>query len=362
MSDRRIEPLRRRLADEGLDALIVSGPTNIGFLTGLARLLDGEDAHALVISPERATLYTDSRYYEALRQAAGSTGVEVSLVRENLYVTVCERLEASGVDSVAIEANVPYGRFRFISERFSGHVEVVDGWVEHLRQVKEPDELACIEAAAALADRAFAYIVERAVPGASEWELALELEVFMRREGSDGVAFPPIVASGPNSALPHARVTRREIEHGDLVIIDLGARVDGYCSDMTRTIVAGRATERQREIHAAVLEANLAGIAAVRAGVPGNVIDAQARDLLDRRGFGEYFGHGLGHGVGLEVHESPSVSPRVTRSVPANSVITIEPGVYVPGYGGVRIEDLVVVEEQGARALSLSAKELIETA
>ncbi len=361
MSARRLSVLRQRLSAEELDALIVCDPTNLAYVTGFDDVFDGEDAHALAITSEEASLLTDSRYFEALSRAAEGTEFEVVLVRENLYVTLCERLGEKGIEVVALEANVPYGRFRFISERFSGRVEVIDGWVEDARQVKDSEEVRRIAAAAELTDRAFSHILDRVVPGVTEWELALELEMFMRREGSDGVAFAPIVASGPNSALPHARVTHRVIEAGDFVKLDFGARVDGYCADMTRTIVAGRASDRQRELHSAVLEANLAGIAAVRAGVPGNVIDSQARGVLEARGLAEYFGHGLGHGVGMEVHELPSVSPRATRSVPAGSVITIEPGVYVPGFGGVRIEDLVVVEEQGARVLSRSEKTLIET-
>ncbi|MDZ4169128.1 MAG: aminopeptidase P family protein [Coriobacteriia bacterium] len=361
MSQGRIRSVRTRLADSGADAFVVTDPVNIAYLTGFSGVFDGEDAHAVVVDAESTRIYTDSRYFEVMSGAADGTCWDVIKVRENLYLTLCTDLVASGVGTLTLESSVAYGRFRFISERFGGAVEVVDGWVEEVRQVKEPGEVARIAAAAALADRTFDFILPRLVVGAVERDIALDLEVFMRREGSEGVAFPPIVASGPNSALPHARVTRRAFEAGDFVKLDFGACVDGYCSDMTRTVVVGCASQRQREIYAAVLAANLAGIDAVRPDVPGNVIDAAARALIASHGFGELFGHGLGHGVGREVHELPNVGPRATRSVLCGSVITIEPGVYVEGYGGVRIEDLVVVEDAGARLLSHSTKDLIET-
>jgi Xaa-Pro aminopeptidase len=182
----------------------------------------------------------------------------------------------------------------------------------------------------------------------------------MRRRGSEGVAFPPIVASGPNSALPHASPGPRTLGGGDFVVLDFGARVDGYCADMTRTVVIGKASDRQREIYNVVLAANATGAAAVRAGIPGREIDAAAREIVVAAGYGEDFGHGLGHGVGLEVHELPGVGPRSEDLVPLGSVITIEPGIYVPEYGGVRIEDLVVVEAEGSRVLTRSTKDLIE--
>ncbi len=182
----------------------------------------------------------------------------------------------------------------------------------------------------------------------------------MRLHGSEGVAFPPIVASGPKSALPHAHPGSRKIARGDFLKMDFGARVGGYCSDMTRTVAIGVASARQREIYETVLAANLAGIAAVRPGLAGREIDAVARAVIDAAGFAENFGHGLGHGVGLEVHELPGLGARSTAAVPLGSVVTIEPGVYVPGFGGVRIEDLVVVEAAGARVLTRSTKELIE--
>ena len=356
----RVVALRGQFEEDGPTAFVITDPVNIAYLTGFEGVFDGEDAHVVVVTRETTVIYTDMRYAEALSRAAADTSWEVVAVRENLYITMCAELTAAGIGSIALETSAPHGRFRFISREFRGNVEAIDQWVEEIRQVKDDEEIHRIEAAQELTDRAFDYILDHVRPGAAERDVALELEFFMRREGSEGVAFAPIVASGPNSALPHAKVTGRAIETGDFVKLDFGARVDGYCADMTRTVVVGCASDRQREIHRVVLAANLAGIEAVRGGVQGSSIDAAARAVIDSAGFGEQFGHGLGHGVGMEVHELPSVSARGTKSVRVGSVITIEPGVYVPGFGGVRIEDLVVVEHNGSRVLTRSPKDLIE--
>lgn len=356
----RISAVRARLEGAGVDAMLVCDPSNVAYLTGFDGVFDGEDAHALVITPRTSLIYTDSRYAEAVTAAAAESEWAVRLPRQNLYVSLCEDLADAGVSGLAIEESVAYGRFRFVSERFSGNVLVVDQWVEEVRQSKEPEEVARIRAAQELTDGAFEHILDMVRPGAVERDIALELEVFMRKAGSDGVAFPPIVASGENSSRPHAHASHRVIRAGDFVKMDFGARVDGYCADMTRTVVVGTASARHREIYDAVLAANLAGIAALRPGVPGSSVDAAARSVLEAAGFGEYFGHGLGHGVGLDVHELPAVGPRASKSLLPGSVVTIEPGVYVPGFGGVRIEDLVLVSEPRVEVLTRSTKELLE--
>ncbi|MDR3685741.1 MAG: M24 family metallopeptidase, partial [Coriobacteriia bacterium] len=218
-----------------------------------------------------------------------------------------------------------------------------------------------IDAAQQITDAAFDHLLAGVLrPGVSERDVALELEFFMRRAGSQGVAFDPIVASGPNAAKPHANPSERLLTEGDFVVLDFGARVGGYCADMTRTVVIGSSSDRHREIYDAVLTANAAGTAAVCPERTGSEIDRAAREVIAQRGFGEYFGHGLGHGVGLEIHELPGLGPRSELRVPLGSVVTVEPGIYVPGFGGVRIEDLVVVDESGARVLTRSTKDLLE--
>ncbi len=360
MADRRVAALRRRLNDSGLPAALVTDISNVRYLTGFEDVFDDHANVALVLSEQAARLYTDSRYAEACRAAAEGTPWHVRVPEDSIYAQLCAEFDEAGLTGVAIESSVPYGRFRFISQKFGGRVEVIDQWVEEIRRVKEAAEVECIAAAAALADRAFEHILSRVSIGVTEAQIALEIEVYLRTHGSEGIAFEPIVASGPNSSRPHARVTSRAFEAGDFVTMDFGARVRGYCSDMTRTVVLAAASPRQAEIYSAVLEAQEAAIGAVKADLTGSQIDAVARDILKARGFGEYFGHGLGHGVGLDVHELPSVSTRARESVPAGAVITIEPGVYVPGFGGVRIEDLVLVEDGGCRVLSRAPKHLLE--
>lgn len=359
-AESRVAALRQRLADETKRSILISQPANIAYLTGFEGVFDGERAHAVVITADSQRIYTDHRYSQAMSTASVGTGWDVRVPSQDLYATLCADLASDGVDEMLIEESVPYGRFRFISREFAGNIEAVDHWVEELRQTKNAEEIRRITAAQALTDDAFDHILGVIAPGMTERQIALEIEFFMRRAGSDGVAFSPIVASGPNSALPHAKVTDRVVSAGDFLKMDFGARVDGYCADMTRTVVVGTADDHQRDVYGAVLSANLAGIAAVRAGVPGSEIDAAARQVLSGAGFGELFTHGVGHGVGMDVHEMPVVNPRGKKGVTEGSVITIEPGVYEAGVGGVRIEDLVVVEEGRGRVLTRSTKELIE--
>ncbi|MBS3957639.1 MAG: aminopeptidase P family protein [Clostridiales bacterium] len=356
----RVVALRERLVQVPLDAMFVTTVANVRYATGFADVFDDEAAVAALVTHDEAVLFTDSRYVEAVRSAADGTPWEVVLATGPLFEPALERIAASGTKALALESGLPYRRYRMIAERFEGRLEVLDDVIEQLREVKDAEETARIEAACALGDRAFDYVLGVLAPGLREIDVALELEVFMRRNGSEGLAFPSIVASGPHSSMPHAGVTHRVLEQGDVLTMDFGARIGGYCSDMTRTVVLGTATEEVRRVHAAVLEAQRTGVAGVAAGKTGIEIDAAARDALARVGLAEHFGHGLGHGVGLAVHELPSVSQRGERVVKAGSVITIEPGVYLQGRFGVRIEDCIVVEDGGCRVLTRSPAELIE--
>jgi Xaa-Pro aminopeptidase len=360
IAGRRLAAFRRRLAQDEGDGALVTLPVNMRYLTGFEGLFDEGIAAVCLVTPDVARFYTDFRYAEAAEAAAVGTPWVVHIQKESMYVEVCQELRAEGVTSLTIEDSVPYGRFKFISEQFIGRVLVVEHLIEDLRQVKETAEIEAIERAAALTDSAFAHILGFIRPGMREVDIAVELEGFMRRNGSEGLAFASIVASGPNSARPHAGVTDRAIGNDEFLKLDFGARVDGYCADMTRTVVVGKATAEHRRIYEAVLDANEAAIAGARAGMAGRDIDAIARDLLTARGFGDNFGHGLGHGVGLAVHELPSLGRSARAPVRSGSVVTIEPGVYLPGFGGVRIEDLVVVEDGGVRLLSHSPKQLIQ--
>jgi Xaa-Pro aminopeptidase len=231
-----------------------------------------------------------------------------------------------------------------------------------LRERKDADEIAAIERAVRAAEEALGATVARLQPGLTELAVAGLLESALRDAGSEGFAFPTIVAAGPRSALPHARSSVRRIERGDLLLIDFGAIVDGYCSDITRTFVMGRADDRQREIHGIVREANALAAAAVAPGMTGRDADAVARRYIESRGHGQEFGHSLGHGIGLEVHESPRLASSADAVLPSGAVVTIEPGIYLPDWGGVRIEDDVYLDGSGSRILTSFTRELLELA
>jgi Xaa-Pro aminopeptidase len=359
-AERRLAAFRRRLTDEDFGAALVMDLENMRYLTGFENVFDVGINAACLITSEFARFYTDSRYSEAATQAAEGTPWIVRVQKESLYVEMSAELKAEGVGSLALESQVPYGRFKFISQQFAGRIAVIDQWAEELRQIKEPREIEAIERAAALADQAFAHVLGIIKPGLREIDVALELESFMRSRGSDGLAFDTIAASGPNAARPHAKTTDRQLREGEMLKLDFGARIDGYCCDITRTVAIGEADERLREVYAAVLEANETALAVVRSGLKACDVDAAARDVLKKRGLAEQFTHGLGHGVGLAVHELPTLNARNSDPLRAGSVVTIEPGVYVPGWGGVRIEDLVVVESGGPRLLSHAPKDLVE--
>ncbi len=356
----RIAGVRRRLKEDRAPAAVISLVSNLRYLTAFDGVIDGGINAVCMITESDAVFYTDSRYVEAAAEAAAGGPWEVRLQKENLYVEVCDDLHKQGFQSLLIESGVPYGRFTFVSEQFRGAVRAVDRLVETMRQFKEPEEIERIAAAAAIADRGFEHILGVLKPGVTEAEIAIELEYHMRRDGSEEMPFAPIVAGGPNAARPHCIPGDRPLRAGDLVVLDFGARVGGYCSDMTRTVAIGEVSREQRRLYDAVLEANEAGLASVRSGIPCVEIDLAAREVLERHGLGDVFTHGVGHGVGLDVHEMPTLGRRSLESVRENAIVTIEPGVYIEGTAGVRIEDLVVVEESGCRILTHAPKELIQ--
>ncbi|MBE0417355.1 MAG: M24 family metallopeptidase [Coriobacteriia bacterium] len=359
-ADARLAALRRRLADSEAEALFVTCVSNVVYLTGFDGVFDADASAACLVTRDEARVYTDSRYAEAAGLASQGTAWSVTVSANSLDARMCEDLTGAGARVLAFETSLTYARHRVLSEHSGARLLATEQWVEELREVKEAAELERISGAAALTDRAFEHILGVLALGMTESEVAVELESFMRRNGSEGVAFPSIVASGPNSSRPHASVTDRRIERGDALTMDFGARIGGYCADMTRTVVIGKATEEFQRVYEAVRAANIVGREAMRAGVPGVDIDRAARDSLDAVALGEHFGHGLGHGVGLDVHELPVVSPRDTRPVPVGAVVTVEPGAYLEGRFGVRIEDLVVIEDGGCRTLTASRRDLIE--
>ncbi|HEX2708788.1 MAG TPA: Xaa-Pro peptidase family protein [Solirubrobacterales bacterium] len=345
----RGERLEKLLGERELDRMLVTDLVNVRYLTGFT----GTNG-ACVCGPDLRLFFTDFRYTE--RAATEVEGWEPITVEGDWLASIAERLEGR----VGFEDDhMSVRSLEKLKEKLGEGVEAVaaGGTVERLRRVKDDEELAAIEAASKLADEVWVWSVERGLAGRSERDVARAAEARIRELGGDP-SFPAIVAAGPNGALPHAEPGEREIGSGELVVFDMGAMLDGYCSDGTRTYATGDPGGEAREIYGVVLEAQLAALEAVKAGAKGEEVDAVARKVIDAAGHGKRFGHGLGHGVGLEVHEAPRLSPRADDVLEPGEVVTVEPGIYLPGRLGVRIEDFVVVTEDGYRNLSALPKDL----
>jgi Xaa-Pro aminopeptidase len=345
----RADRLAALVAERELDRFLVTDLVNVQYLTGF-----GGTNGACVCGGEARVFLTDFRYTE--RAEAEVEGWEVVTVKDDWLGGIAERL----VGKAGFEDHHMSVRAKAkLEEKLPAGVslEGAGGTVEKLRRVKDEAELAAIAAAAVLADEAWRWSLERGLAGRTELDVARAVEAWMREQGAEP-SFPTIVAAGPNGALPHAEPGERKIGRGELVVFDMGAKLDGYCSDGTRTFATGEPGDRAREVYEVVRAAQAAALDAVVAGARAEDIDTVAREPIAAAGHGERFGHGLGHGVGLEVHEEPRVSQRSEDVLAAGEVVTIEPGVYLPGELGVRIEDLVVVSEDGHRNLSGLPKDL----
>lgn len=349
--------VRDRLNDAGCDALLVTGLANVRYLTGFTG-----SAGQLLVTSDELILLIDGRYTTQSREQLDATGVDA---RVEIAATPAAQQEAlaglvRGFPRLGLEAHgVTWAQQRCLADAL-GDVELVptEALVEGLRRVKEPGEVGRIRAACAIADDALDAVLGSLADGPTEEEFALQLEVAMRERGASGISFDTIVASGPNGAKPHARPSARRIERGELVVIDFGCVVDGYCSDMTRTVSVGDPGPEARRLWEVVLASQQAGREAVAAGVECAEVDRASREIIDAAGWGELFSHGTGHGVGLEVHEAPRVAKSASGTLDVGVVVTIEPGVYVPGVGGVRLEDTVVVTDTGAESLTSFPKTL----
>lgn len=349
----RVERLRKSLKENRLDSAIVFKPENRRYLSGFT----GTSAY-VVITEDRNLLITDFRY---VKQASDQCkGFEI--VKHTNDRTIYEILNGLGLKKLGFEDTfVTVSQYNDFKDKLIGiELRPLKDTLNKLRVIKDQEEINEIRRAAEIADKTFEYICSVIKPGITEWEVALEIEGFMKKKGASGTSFDSIVASGIRSSMPHGVASHKVIEEGDFVTLDFGCIYNGYCSDMTRTIVVGKASEKQKEIYNIVLEAQEAALEAIKPGITGCDADKVARDIIESKGYGEYFGHGLGHGVGLEVHESPRLSPLGKDVLEANMIVTDEPGIYLPDFGGVRIEDLVVITENGCERLSKSPKHLIE--
>ena len=349
--------LQEVLKQQQIAAMLVSDGYNMRYLSGFR----GATGY-LYISKQRQVLLTDSRYTTQASAEAADYEIKEVGNGQGYAEVLLTLLKEEGIVRLGFEdTHIIYGELRKLQET-CGDVEwlPLGESLNRLRMVKTAAELDCLRRAEAIGDKAFSYILEHIRPGVTELQIAAKLDYFMKEQGAAGNSFDTIVASGIHSALPHAIPSQKEIRKGDFVTLDFGCVFCGYCSDMTRTVMVGTAKAKQREIYETVLNAQLAALAVIKPGLTGFEVDKIAREVITEAGYGAYFGHGLGHSVGLFIHENPRLSPKDQERLQANVVYTVEPGIYLPGFGGVRIEDMVVVTENGYENFTHSPKALIE--
>ncbi len=353
--NKNVDKIRLLLNEKKLDGLLLYKPENRRYASGFT----GSTGYVLITGTD-AKFITDFRYIgQAVVQCDGFEIIEIDSTK-----TVFDVLNESALSKLGIEEDfMTYGQFiEFTDKLTDTDIIPLEGAILKLRSVKMPNEIKNIEKAAGIADEAFKHILGFIKPGLTESDIALELEFFMKKKGAGKLSFESVVASGKRSSLPHGVASGKIVEVGDMITLDYGCVYNGYCSDMTRTVVLGKANDRQKEIYDVVLKAQETALRAVSPGITGAELDLIARNIIGDSGYGQYFGHGLGHGVGLEVHELPLINTCGDVPMEPGMVITIEPGIYIPDFGGVRIEDLVLVTGDGYRVLSKSAKNLIELA
>ena len=390
MFENRRKQLNQIMRENGMQAVLISSPSNLYYFTGFTGgeaffvMLTGnqqEECIAISKGDEKETVsewkktvvekemnsekskgyvITDSRYYEQVEKECQELTL-IRLEQKGYSETVREFFEKFDGDvKVAVEDDMNLSMYLKLCQTCNNcEFQLKGEAINACRMVKDEEEIEKIRQAETIGDAAFSHILTMIKPGITEAEIALELEFFMKKQGASKLSFDTIVASGANSSMPHAQVTDRRVEMGDFVTMDFGCVYQGYCSDMTRTIAVGNPTDEMRKVYQIVYDANKRAMEQVAEGKRCSYIDSLARDYIKEQGYGEYFGHGLGHGVGLDIHEEPRFSPKCDTQITENMVITVEPGIYLPGKFGVRIEDLVVVKKDGFENLTHSPKELI---
>ncbi len=348
----KLMKLREQMQKRELDSLLVTNPYNLRFITGFTGT-----AGLALITPNDAWFITDFRYTEQ----AGEQVKEFKVVQaqKGLLDEVARIAQEAAVERLAFEQDyMTFATYSQYQEKLSATLEPVSGLIEQLRMVKAPEEIDVLKAAAKIADDAFEHICTYIKPGMTELQVSNELEFFMRAQGATSSSFDIIVASGLRSALPHGVASDKKIEQGDLITLDFGALYQGYVSDITRTVAVGEPSDKLKEIYQVVLDSQVLALENIKPGMTGIEADAIARDYIKSKGYGEAFGHSTGHGIGLEVHEGPGLSFRSETVLEPNMAVTVEPGIYLPGIGGVRIEDDILITETGNVRLTHSSKEL----
>ena len=338
-----------------LDTLLLTGESNCFYATGFL----GEGV--TVVTKQGAYYITDSRYTEAAEKTIGAAAKVWEMSRENPMSALIRRaLEEAGAVKVGFEEEVmTVAQHKVFSEKLSCELLPASKLLTSLRGSKDEEEIARLVAAQKIAEGALEQLLKEIRIGTTEKEIAARLQYLMVSAGAEKLSFDTIVASGPNSSMPHAVPTERKIQKGDFITIDFGCVYQGYCSDMTRTFAIGEVSDEMRRVYNIVLEAQKAGIAAARAGISGKDIDGAAREVIEKAGYGKYFGHSFGHSLGIDIHESPNASPANEEPMPVGAVISAEPGIYLPGKFGVRIEDVLVLGKDGCRNITAFPKELL---
>lgn len=350
-----IEKIRTLMVKKGLKALLLTDELDRQYAAGF----HATDGFVLIL-PEYACYITDSRYIEAAKEGVHDAEVLMSGTGGSQEQIVSRILEENGVTELGVQENsLSYGGYMRLESALRVKFVPAQEITLDLRQIKEQYEVDNITAAQRIAEKALDYVLGFIRDGLTEKEIAAELEYRMALSGSQGLAFETICVSGENSSRPHGTPTERRVRPGDFITMDFGCRINGYCSDMTRTVALGHADGDMKKVYETVLKAQYAGIEAAKAGVSGKTVDRAARGVIEQAGYGGFFGHGLGHGVGLFIHEEPSINTRGEEPLPAGAVITCEPGIYLPGRFGVRIEDMLLLTETGAVNLTKSPKDLI---
>ncbi|MEQ6376475.1 Xaa-Pro peptidase family protein [Bacillaceae bacterium S4-13-56] len=349
----KLNKVRQALKDNDIEAIMITSDKNRRYITGFTGT-----AGVVLITSEQALLLTDFRYTEqATSQAKDFTVIEH---KGPIMKEVSDQLTQLDVQRVGFEKDhMTYSQYEIYNREIKAELVPVSGVIEKLRLIKTKDEITILKDAARIADQAFEHILSYIKPGIPEIDISNELEFFMRKKGATSSSFDIIVASGYRSALPHGVASEKRIQSGELVTLDFGALYKGYCSDITRTVAVGEIDSKLKEIYDTVLEAQLRGMAGLKAGISGVEADALTRDYIKEKGYGEYFGHSTGHGIGLDVHEGPGLSFRSEEVLQPGMVVTVEPGIYIANVGGCRIEDDTLITEGGNERLTHSPKELI---
>ncbi|MFX3622581.1 MAG: Xaa-Pro dipeptidase [Ectobacillus sp.] len=349
----KLQKLRGLFEQSDIDGLLITSAYNRTYMTNFTG-----SAGVVLISSEKALFITDFRYVEQAQKQA--QGYEIVQHTGSIAEEAAKQAQALGIKRLGFEQDsLTYGEYKIYEEKVQAEFVPTSGLIEKLRLIKTDAEIKILKEAAQIADAAFTHILSLIRPGVSELAVSNELEFFMRKQGAASSSFDIIVASGYRSALPHGVASEKLIEQGDFVTLDFGAYYKGYVSDITRTIAVGEPAAELKNIYDIVLEAQLRGVRGIKAGITGRDADALTRDYITEKGYGQYFGHSTGHGIGLEVHEGPALSVRSDVELQPGMVVTVEPGIYVPKLGGVRIEDDVLVTEKGNEVLTHSPKELI---